>query len=55
MILKCSFILRFAELDKGQFRVAEYMTQLPSKKLLVHKLHRAIEIARGVTKEFEEK
>jgi predicted nuclease of restriction endonuclease-like (RecB) superfamily len=38
--------IELLELNKGQIRVAEYLTQLPSKALLAEKLHRAIEIAR---------
>jgi predicted nuclease of restriction endonuclease-like (RecB) superfamily len=38
--------IELLELNKGHIRVAEYMTQLPSKKLLVQKLHKAIELAR---------
>ncbi len=39
--------IELLELNKGQIRVAQYLTQLPSKELLAEKLHRAIEIARG--------
>lgn len=38
--------IELLELNKGQIRVSEYLTQLPPKELLVEKLHRAIEIAR---------
>lgn len=38
--------IELLELDKGHIRVSEYMTQLPSKKLLVQKLHTAIELAK---------
>ena len=38
--------IELLELDKGHIRVAEYLTQLPSKELLAQKLHMAIEIAR---------
>jgi hypothetical protein len=38
--------IELLELNKGQIRVSEYLTQLPSKELLAEKLHRAIEIAR---------
>lgn len=38
--------IELLELDKGQIRVSEYLTQLPSKEVLAQKLHRAIEIAR---------
>jgi hypothetical protein len=33
------------ELDKGHIRVAEYMTQLPSKEILAGKLQQAISLA----------
>lgn len=39
------------QLDKSNIKVADYMTQLPPKELLLEKLHKAIEIAR--TKQFE--
>ncbi len=38
--------IELLELDKGRIRVAEYLTQLPSKELLAEKLHVAIQIAR---------
>jgi len=38
--------IELLELNEGQIRVAEYLTQLPPKHLLAEKLHRAIEIAR---------
>ena len=38
--------IELLELNKGQIRVSEYLTQLPPKELLTEKLHRAIEIAR---------
>jgi predicted nuclease of restriction endonuclease-like (RecB) superfamily len=38
--------IELLELNKGHIRVAEYLTQLPSKELLAQKLHTAIEIAR---------
>ncbi|WP_217604942.1 YhcG family protein [Chitinophaga sp. GbtcB8] len=38
--------IRLLELDKGHIRVAEYMTQLPSKKLLTQKLQKAIAITK---------
>ena len=34
------------QLDKSNIRVADYLTQLPPKKVLEEKLHRSIEIAR---------
>ena len=34
------------QLDKAGIRVSEYLTQLPSKKLLKEKLHQAIEISK---------
>lgn len=39
------------QLDKSNIKVADYLTQLPPKELLLEKLHKAIEIAR--TKQFE--
>ena len=45
--------IELLELDKGHIRVSEYLTQLPSKKLLALKLHRAIEIANGKKKEID--
>jgi predicted nuclease of restriction endonuclease-like (RecB) superfamily len=39
------------QLDKSNIKVADYLTQLPSKELLLEKLHKAIEIAR--TKQLE--
>ncbi len=39
--------IELLELDKGYIRVAEYMTQLPSKEVLADKLQRAISIARS--------
>jgi predicted nuclease of restriction endonuclease-like (RecB) superfamily len=38
--------IELLELDKGQIRVSEYLTQLPSKELLAEKLHYAIQIAK---------
>ncbi len=34
------------ELEKSGIRVAEYMTELPPRKLLERKLHKAIQLAR---------
>jgi predicted nuclease of restriction endonuclease-like (RecB) superfamily len=39
--------IELLQLDKGQIRVAQYITQLPPKKLLEEKLHKAIEIAQN--------
>jgi len=39
-------------LDESNIKVAQYYTQLPDKKLLAEKLHKAIAIAR---ENFEEK
>ncbi len=41
--------IELLELNKGNIRVAEYMTQLPSKKLLARKLHMAIKLAKNHT------
>ncbi len=38
--------IELLQLDKSNIRVAEYLTQLPSKELLQAKLHQSIEIAR---------
>jgi hypothetical protein len=34
------------QLYKSNIKVADYLTQLPPKELLLEKLHKAIEIAR---------
>lgn len=39
--------IELLQLDKSNIRVADYLTQLPSKKYLKEKLHSAIEIARN--------
>lgn len=36
--------IELLQLDKSEIRVAEYITELPSKELLKEKLHRVIEI-----------
>ncbi|HVU59158.1 MAG TPA: PDDEXK nuclease domain-containing protein [Puia sp.] len=41
--------IELLELNKGQIRVAEYMTQLPPKKVLFQKLNKAIELAKKAT------
>lgn len=38
--------IELMQLDKSNIRVADYLTVLPSQKLLQDKLHKAIEIAR---------
>ncbi len=38
--------IELLQLDKRNIRVAEYLTELPEKKLLKQKLHQAIEFAR---------
>jgi predicted nuclease of restriction endonuclease-like (RecB) superfamily len=38
--------IELLELNKGQIRVAEYLTQLPPKELLAARLHRAIVLAK---------
>ena len=38
--------IELLELEKGQVRVAEYLTQLPPKELLAEKLQQAIQIAK---------
>lgn len=37
--------IELMQLDKSNIRVADYLTALPSQKLLQEKLHKAIEIA----------
>lgn len=39
--------IELLQLDQSNIKVAEYLTKLPSMKLLEEKLHKAIEIARG--------
>lgn len=39
--------IELLQLDQGNIKVAEYLTQLPSMKLLEEKLHKAIEIAKS--------
>jgi len=43
---KTSEQIELLKLDKGGIRVAEYMTELPKRKLLEQKLHKAVELAR---------
>ena len=38
--------IELLELNRGQIRVSEYLTQLPPKELLAEKLHYAIQIAK---------
>lgn len=38
--------IEFLQLHKAGIKVAEYLTQLPSKKLLQQKLHKAVEISK---------
>jgi hypothetical protein len=38
--------IELLQLDKSGIRVAEYMTELPDRKLLEHKLHTAVLLAR---------
>ena len=38
--------IELLQLDKAGIKVAEYLTELPSKKLLQQKLHEAIEISK---------
>lgn len=38
--------IELLQLSKSGIKVAEYLTELPSKKLLEQKLHNAIEIAK---------
>jgi predicted nuclease of restriction endonuclease-like (RecB) superfamily len=43
---KASEHIELLQLDKSGIRVAEYMTELPERKLLGQKLHKAVETAR---------
>jgi len=43
---KSSEQIELLQLDKSGIRVAEYMTELPDRKLLEQKLHRAVMLAR---------
>jgi len=43
---KSSGRIELFQLDKNGIKVAEYMTELPKRKLLEHKLHKAVEMAR---------
>ena len=38
--------IELLELDKGQSRGSEYLTQLPPEEVLAEKLHNAIQIAK---------
>jgi hypothetical protein len=44
--------IELLELNKGNIKVAEYFTQLPSKEVLAKKLHQAIAIANNQTRDF---
>jgi len=50
LMLKCggkaSEQIELLQLDKSGIKVAEYMTELPERKLLEQKLHKAVELAR---------
>ena len=43
---KTSQQIELLQLDKSGIKVAEYMTELPKRKLLEQKLHKAVEMAR---------
>jgi predicted nuclease of restriction endonuclease-like (RecB) superfamily len=43
--------VELVELDKSGIHIAQYLTELPSKKVLEDKLHKAIKIARGLINE----
>ena len=43
---KTSQQIELLQLDKSGIKVAEYMTELPNRKLLEQKLHKAVEMAR---------
>ena len=38
--------IELLQLDKAGIKIGEYLTELPSKKLLQQKLHQAIEISK---------
>ena len=38
--------IELLQLDKAGIKIAEYLTELPGKKLLQQKLHQAIEISK---------
>ncbi len=40
--------IELLQLDKSGIKVAEYLTELPDKKLLKQKLHKAIEISKKI-------
>jgi hypothetical protein len=39
--------IELMQIDKSNIKVAEYLTLLPSKEILLEKLHKAIEIAKN--------
>jgi len=39
--------IELLQLDQSHIRVAQYLTELPPKKLLLQKLHQAIQLARS--------
>lgn len=39
--------IELLQLDKSNIRIAEYLTELPSKEILLDKLHKSIEIAKN--------
>jgi len=43
---KTSEQIELLQLDKSGIKIAEYMTELPERKLLEQKLHKAVEMAR---------
>ena len=43
---KSSWRIELFQLDKSGIKGAEYMTELPNRKLLEQKLHKAVEMAR---------
>lgn len=45
--------IELMQLDKSNIKVAEYLTLLPSKEILLEKLHKAIELAKINCKEIE--
>jgi lipopolysaccharide biosynthesis regulator YciM len=43
---KSSGRIELLAIDKSSIKVAEYMTELPKRELLEHKLHKTVELAR---------
>ena len=46
--------IELLQLDQGEIRVAEYMTELPPQPILQAKLHEAVRLIRERVKDFSE-